>query len=232
MSGGSKITDDLREHYTPLAEGTELWHVFPSIYDPRAFNPKSRNRFALPPPPERGMFYAGDSPECALWEAILRNLVIEDRQPQHVDPALVQGRSIAKLRLLQAVPVLDLRAPHFRRLSSDPDRQTDWQRLAVLPECDYGQTHASARELLTAAPKAAGLCWHSRQISAKTAYVLYSPPLASLNLDLIEVIALDQSAGWALTDQALRIVGVERLGASALVKEILDELPPEEADDV
>jgi hypothetical protein len=37
-------------------------------------------------------------------------------------------------------------------------------------------------------------------------------------------------AGWALVDQALRIVEVERLGASALVREILNERP-EEPDD-
>jgi hypothetical protein len=40
----------------------------------------------------------------------------------------------------------------------------------------------------------------------------------------------DVRAGGALVDQALRIVGVARLGASALVREILDELP-EEPDD-
>ena len=61
MSGGSKITDDLREHYMPLAEGTD-WHVFPSIYDPRAFNPKSRNRFACCAARARDVLPAGFGP--------------------------------------------------------------------------------------------------------------------------------------------------------------------------
>jgi RES domain len=228
MSGGSGINDDLREHCTPLPAGTVLWHVYPSIYEPRAFNPKSRNRFAMPPPPDRGMFYAGDSSACALWEAVLRNLVIEDRQPQHIDPGLLAGRSIAQIKLIHEIPILDLRAPHFRHLSTDPARHAEWQRLCVVPERDYGQTHAAARELLTAAPRAAGLSWHSRQISAQTAYVFYSPPLKPpAEFELIDTVVLDQPEGWALIDQALKIVDVERLGASALVKEILDELPPE-----
>jgi hypothetical protein len=232
MSGGSGIKDDLREHYTPLPAGTVLWHVFPSKYEPRAFNPSSCNRFAMLPPPDRGMFYAGDSSACALWEAILRNLVIEDRQPQHIDPALLEARSIAQVRLMQEIPILDLRAPYLRRLSANPARHAEWQRLTVVPERDYGQTHAAARELLTAAPRASGLSWHSRQITAQTAYVFYSPPLKPpAEFDVIDTIVLDQAAGWALIDQALKIVGVERLGAGALVKEIVDELPPEELDD-
>ena len=161
----------------------------------------------------------------------MRNLVVGDRQPQHVDPALVEGRSITQLKLLQEIPILDLRAPHFRHLSANAARHTEWQRLCVVPERDYSQTHAAARELLTAASQTAGLSWHSRQITAQTAYVFYSPPLTPpAEFDVIDTIVLDQPAGWALIDQALKIVGVERVGASALVKEIDDELPPEELD--
>jgi len=57
---------------------------------------------------------------------------------------------------------------------------------------------------------------------------LYSPPLTPpAEFELIDTIVLDQREGWALIDQALKIVDVERLGATALVKEILDELPSE-----
>lgn len=232
MSGGSGVKDDLREHYTPLPAGTVLWHVYPSKYEPRAFNPSTRNRFALVPPPNQAMFYAGDSSACALWEAVLRNLVVDDKQPQHVDAAIVEGRTIAQLELLQEISVLELRAPHFRNLSASPERHSEWQRLCVVPERDYGQTHAAARELLTAAPRAAGLSWHSRQIAVHTAYVFYSPPLSPpAEFDVIDTIVLNQSAGWALIDQALKVVGVDRLGASALAKESLDELPPDDPDD-
>jgi len=232
MSGGSAGRDNIRAHYTLLPAGTVLWHVYPTKYESRAFNPNSTNRFALVPPPDQAMFYAGDSSACGLWEAILRNLVVDDRQPQHVDPALVEGRSIAQLKLSQEIPILDLRAPHFRKLSTNPAQHTEWQRLCVVPERDYSQTHVAARELVKAAPGAAGLSWHSRQITAQTAYVFYSPPLTPpVEFDIVDAIELDQPAGWALIDQALRIVGVERLAISHLAREILDELPPDELGD-
>src|SRR5579859_1415028 len=229
MSGGSGAKDYLREHYTPLPAGTVLWHVYPSKCEPRAFNFRSRNRFALVPPPDQAMFYAGDSSDCALWEAVLRNLVVDDKQPQHVDLAMVEDRSIVQLRLLQEIPILDLRAPHFRHLSADTVRYTEWQRLCVVPERDYGQTHTASRELVTVAPRAAGLSWHSRQITAQTAYVFYSPPLkAAAEFEVIDTMVLNHASGWALIDQALKVVGVKRMGANALVEEIIDELPPED----
>lgn len=97
-----------------------------------------------------------------MWEAILRNLVIDGSQPQHVDPGLLQGRSIVKLVLNTEQPILDLRSPHFRHLCSDAKQLSEWQRLAVASEDCYGQTHAAAKELLLAAPRATGLCWPSR----------------------------------------------------------------------
>jgi hypothetical protein len=234
MSGGSGASGGIgaiREHYTPLPAGTLLWHVYPSKFKPHAFNPDSRNRFALVPPPDQAMFYAGDCSACGLWEAILRNLVVDEKQPQHVDPAIVKGRSIAQLKLLQEVLVLDLRSPHFRNLSVSAERHAEWQRLCIVPERHYDLTHVAARELVTAAPRAAGLSWHSRQMSAQTAYVFYTPPLKPpAEFEVIDAIELDRPAGWALIDKALDGVGVERMGSSALVKGIVDELPSDEFD--
>jgi hypothetical protein len=175
------------------------------------------------------MYYAGDSAECALWEVILRNLVIEARQPQHIDPKLLEGRSIAKVKLTNTVNVLDLRSPHFRKMTEDRDVHSEWQRLAVVPESQYGETHSAARELVAAASLTGGLCWHSRQIGSKTAYVLYSPPLQASTFKVVEATLLTDRLD--LVDSALAIVGVERLGAAALSAELLDELPPEDADD-
>jgi hypothetical protein len=177
------------------------------------------------------MFYAGDSSESALWESVLRNLVIQDKQPQHIDPGLLEGRSIAKLTLGVDTQILDLRSPHFRHLSSNSARHTEWQRLATVPERDYPQTHAAAKELLAMAPDAAGLCWHSRQIGERTAYVFYDPPHSPGRFHLVDGVTLDQPAGWALVDSALRIVKVERLGAESLEAQLLEEIPPEDADE-
>jgi len=124
--------------------------------------------------------------------------------------------------------VIDLRAPHFRHLSANPARHTEWQRLSIVPERHYNETHTAARELMNAAPKATGLAWHSRQITAQTAYVLYSPPLTPpIEFEVMSTEILDQAGGWALIDEALQIVGVERLRVGPLVRKLLDELPPE-----
>jgi hypothetical protein len=49
--------------------------------------------------------------------------------------------------------------------------------------------------------------------------------------DALDVIEINQPEGWELVDEALEIMGVERLDGSALAKELADELPPEDVDD-
>lgn len=224
MSAGSQGGAD---PYSLLKQGTKLWHVYPQDYGSLAFNEKSKNRFATPPPPDCAMFYAGDSSACALWEAVLRNLVIEDRQPQHIDPDLIKKRSIVELEVTQTTKILDLRSPHFRKLSRDSARHTQWQELAIVPESRYSETHAEARILRANWMDAMGLRWFSRQIGAQSAYVFYRPPHVAGCFREIRSHALDTSEGWNLIDEALRIVGVERLGARALAAELEPELPPE-----
>lgn len=129
MSVGSSTGFTPTSPYTRLPKGTRRWHVFPHRYDSLAFNPSSTNRFATPPPPDCAMFYAASSSAGALWEAVLRNLVIDGAQPQHVDPGLVAGKSIVELEVTQEIKILDLRSPHFRRLSSE-------QRVARLGRCE------------------------------------------------------------------------------------------------
>jgi len=177
------------------------------------------------------MYYAGDSYECALWETVLRDLVILAGQPQYVDESTVTGRSIVRLELTHDTQILDLRSPHYRHLSPDGARHTRWQQLCVVPEADYAETHFAARELVAVAPLACGICWHSRQIQARTAYVFYSPPLDSSQFEALEVIPLEQPGGWDLVDKTLQTVGVRRIKAKALVAELVEELPPEDAED-
>lgn len=82
---------------------------------------------------------------------------------------------------------------------------------------------------MLAAPHAAGLAWHSRQLTAQTTYVLYSPPVAPhVVLSVLDVFPLDTDEGWSLIDEALGIVGVKRLTPASMIKAVLDELPPEE----
>ncbi|MBL8266297.1 RES family NAD+ phosphorylase [Steroidobacter sp.] len=214
MSVGSPSHSNPTDQYTWLPKGTRLWHVYPDGFDCLAFNAKSTNRFALPPPPACAMFYAGDSADCALWESVLRNLVINSAQPQPVDPGLLAGRSIVELEVALDTKILDLRAPYFRKFSSDPALHAELQRLAVVPDAQYAETHAKARALRDEWTDAVGLCWFSRQIGAQRAYVFYRPPHPAGGFRKIQAHSLDTAQGWALIDAALDVVGVKRLGAT------------------
>lgn len=229
MSAGSTTSSKLTAHYTLLPKGTKLWHVYPNKYKSLAFNPVSLNRFSAPPPPDCEMFYAGATASCALWEVVLRNLVIDDdKKPQHIDPKLLEDRSIVEVELTEDLKILDLRSPHFRKLSAHPAQHTEWQRLAIVPDTQYAQTHAEAKRLRAAATAATGLRWNSRQISTQSALVFYRPPHVAAAFREVKAHALDSPEGWMLIDAALQIVGVERLGAKALATELAVDLPPED----
>lgn len=212
MSVGSPTHSYPTDQYTWLKKGTRLWHVYPDSFDCLAFNPKSTNRFALPPPPDCAMFYAADSAACALWESVLRNLVIGSAQLQPVATGLLAGRSIVELEVVLDTKILDLRSPYFRKLGSDPALHAELQRLAIVPEAQYGETHAKARALRDRWGDSAGLCWFSRQIGARSVYVFYRPPHPVVGFRKIKAHSLDTKEGWALIDAALEIVGVKRLG--------------------
>jgi len=122
------------------------------------------------------MYYAGDSSDVVLWETVLRNLVL-DGTPVSIDDKQLAPWSICELELLQDIPVIDLRAPHFRRLSTNPKDHTAWQHLCVVPESEYAATHECAKDLLTRFPDGAALSWPSRQFSSGRVLVLYEPPL-------------------------------------------------------
>jgi hypothetical protein len=231
MSVGSKAGSKLTVRYTLLRKGTKLWHVYPARFDALAFNPVSLNRFAAqPPPPDCEMYYAGDSSACAVWEVVLRNLVVDedDKKPQHIDPKLIEGRSIVEVELTEDLKILDLRSPKHRRLSSDPARHSEWQQLMIEPEARYSETHAEAKRLRAAAPEMAGLRWNSRQISTQSAFVFYRPPHLAGSFRVVKSHELDTPEGWTLIDAALDVVGVKRLGATALAAELADDLPPED----
>jgi hypothetical protein len=172
------------------------------------------------------MFYACDHPVCAIWETTLRNLVIEGPEPQHVDRGLLAGKSIVELEVTQELKILDVRAPYFRRLSDDAKRHAEWLRLAVVSEGQYAETHAEAKALLERYPEATGLRWFSKQHGEQCAYVFYRPPHRAASFREVNSHALDTPEGWVLVDEALRVVGVKRLGASALAAELDPELPP------
>lgn len=222
--------------YSLVQAGTEVWHVYNEHYSPSAFNPNSRNRFAGHlAEPVRSMFYAGATPDCAMWETTLRNVVPEAHfphpsQPQQsvhgvvVPPA--KDRGLARLRLQRDVSVLDLRPLGARVIAGDNHRLRDrLSMLTVVPK--YTETHKEAARLLADFPKADGLMWSSKQMGEDAAYVFYEPPMASTAFEVVETTSLGSRRGVSFIDQALARAKMCRMDVDALAEEIEAEFPEE-----
>ena len=97
----------IREHYTRLEAGVDLWHVYPRTFAGDEFNSHSKGRFsAFAANPPRAMYYAASTPECAIWEVVLRMIV--PRGPiVSIDETLYSNLQLAHLRLSRALPMLD-----------------------------------------------------------------------------------------------------------------------------
>ncbi len=154
------------------------------------------------------MYYAGDSSDVVLWETVLRNLVL-DGKPVSIDNKTLEPWKICEVEVLQEIRVIDLRAPHFRHLSTSATDHTAWQHLCVVPESEYPATHTSATDLLTRFPSGAALSWPSRQFSSGRVLVLYEPPLHSGVLR--EVFPYDLLDRRDLVAGALERIGVDLL---------------------
>ena len=175
------------------------------------------------------MLYASVSSDGALWETLLRNIVPEAAPPHEVVLAPTTGQRIARLRLTRDVPLLSLSPLSLRWLIANPDRRDRIGLLTRTPK--YSATHSEAGRLLGDYPRAAGLCWMSRQTETDRVYVFYHPPMAVSDFVALESIALDSRRGWQLIDQALARAGMHRLDASALAAELLPQQLAADSDD-
>jgi hypothetical protein len=120
---------------------TEYWHVYRRPHGPLSANPNSQARLALADG-VHGMFYVGDTPAAALWEAVLRH-----SQPSKgrifAHPADIEGMNLARVRLMTPIPLLDLRHPARRELvAHDSDLDLAWTALLHHPV--HANTHAVA----------------------------------------------------------------------------------------
>jgi hypothetical protein len=142
-----------------------------------------------------------------------------------VDPTT--GRRLARMRLQQDVPVLELIAPQVKALAGgDAAFRHALQEATVWHE--HAATHTVAERLLNRFSRAAGLRWHSRQSSKEIATLLYLPPAAEDWLVELDSVALDTPSGFAYIDEALAEFGWVRLDADALA---LETEVPDDADD-
>jgi len=184
-----------------LPAGTVLWHIHPEAFASTAFNPKSENRFAAgSASPPRAMYYAGASPEVAIWETLLRDVVADEDGCVVLFKDRIDGKRLARVRTTRAIAIVDLRMPGLRRHTANAAELSEWQGLqTVFP---YASTQAAARALLAVQPTLGGLQWTSKQAGNGAAFVFYDPPASDLFKPLSDR-SLSGKTGWRPIDRAL-----------------------------
>jgi hypothetical protein len=199
------------EPYDLVKAGTEFRHVYNEAFLPSSFNPFATGRFsARDADPPRAMLYAGETPDCALWETVLRDVVPQAAPPHGVSIPPVPDMAIACLRLKYEAPILDLGRLGVRWIAGADLKLRD--RITVLTTVPkYTATHKEAIRLLAALPQASGFLWPSKQIGQDAAYVFYKPPLTSDAFETLHFIQLESAGGLSLIDRALARAGLRSI---------------------
>jgi hypothetical protein len=217
----------VREPYDLVGAGTEFWHVYNEAFLPSSFNPFATGRVSargadLP----RAMLYAGETPDCALWETVLRDVVPRAVPSHGVSIPLVADMAIACLRLKYDAPILNLGRLGVRWIAGADLKLRD--RITVLTTVPkYAATHTEAIRLLAALPQASGFLWPSKQTGRDAAYVFYEPPLTADVFETLHFIRLESAGGLSLIDRALARAGMLRIDSDALAADLEPELPPD-----
>lgn len=210
-----------RIHFESMVEAP-YWHIFSTAHPPgapmeiqsTAFNPKSTGRLARTGGTV-GMFYAGSSALAALFETVLADAKIYDDGGVYVHPKSLANKAIARVRLIEALPILDLRQPRRRQLM-DVDGTLDqgWAHVLITP--DYPSTHpvahALSEQLDGGGYTLTGMAWSSRRVHSDTVYLLFDPPCSSAQWEPSDFIALDTPAGDDFLDSVLQAHGYYWLG--------------------
>ena len=154
--------EDLAQRPLPIlsvASGTIWYRLHPLVYEARPlyFGHGRENRFA-PPSEEYGVLYAGDSPHCAFIETFGRELGI-----RVVTEAVLHTYCLTEVRVLGALPLVDLTGARLRRLGAD----------ARLPHGEYGLTRRWSRAFWSHPEQPGGLAWHSRLDDDRLAIALF-----------------------------------------------------------
>lgn len=170
----------LTEEPTWLREPThQLFRVHPAAYDAFAPNPNSQARFALPG--HYAMFYAADSLEGALWEALLRYVVLKPKGQCDLPTARLTGQVVSKVRLkAPGARLIQLSRPGLLHLFPDGDSAVHAEVKMLLTTPNHLGTHAEAnalheclKGLTPPIDDMPMLSWQSRQFEKSTVYLSY-----------------------------------------------------------
>lgn len=157
-----------------LREGTRLSRVHSRQFGAGQFNPTLADphwgggRFDATAEDPYGYLYAGSDDECAVCEALLRDLPLDPHAGRLLPRAAITGRVLSRLVLSTDVQLVGLcDGKDLARLGQGDT----W--LTSCPSSEYGYTRRWARAIRQWAPQARGLVWPSRRDPSKRAYVFF-----------------------------------------------------------
>ncbi|MBO0395485.1 MULTISPECIES: hypothetical protein [Stenotrophomonas] len=159
------------------------------------------------------MFYAADSLEGALWEALLRYTVILPEGRCVFPTAKLSGQVVSRVRWIGAeAKVLPLSRPGLLHLFPDGDGPAVAAVKAMTTTMDHASTHTEAAALQACLEGLSPpicempiLSWKSRQFEDSTVYLSYHPLGASSNwVQEGPSVPLDTPGGMVLIRDALQ----------------------------
>jgi len=161
-------------------------HQFnPTLADPHWYG----GRFDATEVDRYGYLYAGADDECAICEALLRDVPLEAGGARYLTQAAVADSVLSRLVLSADVSLISLcDGSDLARLGQGDN----W--LVSCPSSEYGYTRRWGHALRRWMPKAEGLVWPSRRDPSKRTYVFFDDRF-SASLVVEEELALDSGAG-------------------------------------
>lgn len=121
--------------------------------------------------------YAGIDDECAVCEALLRDVPLESGS-RFLPRAAFSGRSLSRLVVSSDVTLVSLRDGEDLARMGQGDT---W--LVSCPSSEYGFTRRWAHAIRSWSPTAEGIVWRSRRDPSRDAYVFFADRVSAELLD-------------------------------------------------
>jgi hypothetical protein len=189
-----------KETYVPLAKGTELHRIHPSVYKAEQFNPSDSGDARFSPIRDAvgtiiPTIYAGQTFACATCEIILRCPDTPPADPrtglptfQIVYPADFKAYSHSIVRTTAELNLVDLTNAGQRKIG------VNHNALLAGPRSTYPATRAWAERIHTACPKAHGIYYSSVQFGPDYAILLFGDRVAADILRPVSTRAVPDAA--------------------------------------
>jgi hypothetical protein len=154
--------------------------------------------------------YAGDRPETAAWEVVLRDIRHKGlrRIPEHES----RDRYLIEVRLLQPMWVADIRRPQIENLVAAGRHSP---RLSGAPTFRYGQTRHWAQRLLDHLPGMRGLLYESQQVSGDCIIVYAEAGMTLFEPIDVAISVRDEPVRTLLCHEARRANAIVDFGDAA-----------------